>query len=189
MTKPTHTELCERLSHAEGLHGVGTLIVKAREAIEAQAARIEALEAKCALLAASLAQEEKRCASLGAQLKAREGAEPVGIVRKHPYWHVDVTRGWEEIGEDALVYAHHPAAAASDWQAVCAEVYNIGREDGEAETRPPAAASGASGLTKAQVEEYIDAADSELGPRCCDAWVEKCRRLLRSTIAAEKEKS
>jgi hypothetical protein len=52
----------------EGMRRIGPLIAKARATIEAQAERIAALEAKCALLAASLDQEEKRSEALEAGL-------------------------------------------------------------------------------------------------------------------------
>jgi predicted RNase H-like nuclease (RuvC/YqgF family) len=88
MKIPTQ-DLCERLSHVEGMRRIGPLIAEARATIEAQAARIAeleeklgawagqaiedhariaALEAKCALLSQSLEQEEKRSAALEAGL-------------------------------------------------------------------------------------------------------------------------
>lgn len=38
-----------------------------------------------------------------------------------------------------------------------------------------------------EVEQYIDAADSELGPRCCDPFAEKCRAALREVAAPRDE--
>jgi hypothetical protein len=44
--------------------------------------------------------------------------------------------------------------------------------------------------TKEQIEKYIQAADSELGPECEDDWVEWCRLALRAAqSAAESESS
>jgi hypothetical protein len=101
----THTQdLCERLSHVEGMRRIGPLIAEARATIEAQAERIAALEAKCALLAMSLDQEEKRSAALEAGLtdgvtddmavlqsrveeleaQLRERGEPVARVEETP---------------------------------------------------------------------------------------------------------
>jgi hypothetical protein len=37
--------------------------------------------------------------------------------------------------------------------------------------------------TKEQIEEYINAADDELGPNCTDAWVEEVRKYLRDWVA------
>lgn len=42
-------------------------------------------------------------------------------------------------------------------------------------------------ITQAQAEQYIRAADDELGPYCCDPWVEECRRAIRSLTQAKKE--
>lgn len=36
--------------------------------------------------------------------------------------------------------------------------------------------------TPEQVEKYIDYADSELGPACCEEWVEWCRQVLRTAV-------
>jgi hypothetical protein len=111
-----HKEICERLSHAEGLPGVGPLIEKARALIESQAARIAALEAKSALLAASLDQEERRVASLEAQL--RERGEPVKYQWRDPNgnW-IDLLDGsiFRRLKTQGLavrkLYVHPPAAA------------------------------------------------------------------------------
>lgn len=65
MTNTNYADLCERLRAREGSDW---LAWQAADTIKAQAERIEALEAKCALLAASLAQEEKRSEGLEAQL-------------------------------------------------------------------------------------------------------------------------
>jgi hypothetical protein len=88
MTTPTK-ELCERLSHMEGMRRIGPLIAEARSTIEAQAEhiqkqaleyislfdqcseaqdRVKELEAKCALLSQSLEQEKTRSAALEAGL-------------------------------------------------------------------------------------------------------------------------
>jgi predicted RNase H-like nuclease (RuvC/YqgF family) len=88
MKIPTQ-DLCERLSHVEGMRRIGPLIAEARTTIEAQAAhiqkqaleyislfdqcseaqdRVKELEAKCALLAQSLEQEKTRSAALKAGL-------------------------------------------------------------------------------------------------------------------------
>jgi hypothetical protein len=113
--------------------------------IEAQAERIAALEAKCALLAASLDQEEKRSEALEAgltdgvtddmamlqsrveeleaQLKASlESGEPI----YQTGWQIPVN-GWGDVSKEThdsylsygysrrrIVYAHPPAAAASE---------------------------------------------------------------------------
>jgi len=59
MTTPTQ-ELCERLSGAVLLAGPNRAFLEELKAfIESQAGRIEGLEAKCALLAASLDQAER----------------------------------------------------------------------------------------------------------------------------------
>ena len=34
--------------------------------------------------------------------------------------------------------------------------------------------------TKEQIEKYIQAADTELGPFCTEEWVQWCRNLLRT---------
>jgi len=36
--------------------------------------------------------------------------------------------------------------------------------------------------TPEQIEQYIKAADLELGPTCEDDWVEWCRALLRESV-------
>lgn len=37
-------------------------------------------------------------------------------------------------------------------------------------------------VTPEQIESYIDAADSELGHECTEAWVDECRKILRESM-------
>lgn len=41
-------------------------------------------------------------------------------------------------------------------------------------------------VTQKQVEEYIQAADLELGPACVDDWVETVRQTLRAAFKEEE---
>jgi hypothetical protein len=103
-SNPTPTDICERLRNAIEADGPNRSFLEELKAhVEVKEKRIVALEAKCALLTASLSQEEKRSAELEAQitsandawmelygaltkryeeleaqLKAREEAEPIG---------------------------------------------------------------------------------------------------------------
>lgn len=132
MTTPTQ-ELCEKLSYAEGLHGVGPLIAKARALIEAQAKRIQqqALEYitifdqcsealadrdswrdQCSQRVEDWSAEHAKVASLEAQL--RERGKPIYQIQQAPGRWTDVDKfvfdHWPS--DKRIVYAHPADAAA-----------------------------------------------------------------------------
>jgi hypothetical protein len=111
----SHKELCDRLSKYTG---TGFVVDDARDAkmlLEAQAARITALEVKCALLAASLDQEERHSAGLEAQIAAAKGHEPVVKIHAADEYGplLEWSTHWVELIGKSL-YAHPPTGTASE---------------------------------------------------------------------------
>jgi polyhydroxyalkanoate synthesis regulator phasin len=171
MTIPTQ-DLCERLSHVEGMRRIGPLIAEARTTIEAQAAhiqkqaleyislfdqcseaqdRVKALEVKCALLAASLDQEEKRHAALEAgltdgvtddmavlqsrveelEVQLRERGEPVAWETEQKGFtkNAAIAKWWRDAGLSVIEYYAHPPAAAATFTCAARRQGSAGGND------------------------------------------------------------
>jgi hypothetical protein len=74
----------------------------------------------------------------------------------------------------------YPPAAVADWQAVCAEAYNVGHEDGEAEARAPA--------TAAAEWISVDARLPDSGKTVLATYLNRCgkpRRIRAQYVAAK----
>jgi hypothetical protein len=142
-SNPTPTDICERLRNAIEADGPNRSFLEELKAhVEVKEKRIVALEAKCALLTASLSQEEKRSAELEAQITSandawmelygaltkryealeaqlKERGEPMAILEVSGMYRnviVAVLASAKRLpdGKHAL-YAHPPAEASSDY--------------------------------------------------------------------------
>jgi hypothetical protein len=145
--------------------------------------RITALEAKCALLAASLDQEERRSAELEAQIAAAKEQEPIYQVwNERTGFYADVTAEYyaERLPSDRRkVYAHPPIDTAGE-----------DRRDAERYRWLRDKANIISGRNLGCFVEFpkLDAAPSD-APRVGQAFIDAVDTAVAAAIAAEKKET